>query len=575
MHNKTNEQGNCLIYCRVSTGKQAIEGESIETQEAICQTLADRENLKVLRTFRDHFSGRKEIRPAFEEIFAYIKTSPKKIDTLIFRAIDRFTRNGTIGYEILKDRLSKMGVDIIDTNGIIQPSKNTLEHYGLEYDWSRTRPSEITELVMAHQGKNEVTQILTRMIGAEIALTRQGYKIGRALDGFLNKKIQVDGKKKVIGIPDPERAHFIVKMYELRASGAFTDEEIVEQINAMGYKTRTKNKYSRDMKKVIGTTGANPLNTKLMQEMIQKTAYCGVLNGKWNDKPIKSMYEGLVSIAMFNFANRNKIYIEEGKDGVVTVKYDYNPRHIKRMKDNPSFPHKKVVMCPECHKPLLGSTSKNKRGNSYPFYHCSRKHEYFGVSKNDFESNLVELLGKLKQNQDFINSFKVTVLNKFKEKEKELGQFAVKVSNNVTELEMEKQKSIDTYMATTNETIRAELEIRINHLQETIESVRAKRNDLEVEESDINSFARHAQELMEHPVEMLMNEGNPVILASLFGLVFDELPTYTEIVNRTPKLSLIYKLSEDFKEDKSSLVRDTRIELETSAMSMLHSNHLS
>lgn len=38
---------------------------------------------------------------------------------------------------------------------------------------------------------------------------------------------------------------------------------------------------------------------------------------------------------------------------------------------------------------------------------------------------------------------------------------------------------------------------------------------------------------------------------ALFGLVFSGMPTYTEILNGTPKLSLMFQLSEDFNKQKS------------------------
>ncbi len=56
---------------------------------------------------------------------------------------------------------------------------------------------------------------------------------------------------------------------------------------------------------------------------------------------------------------------------------------------------------------------------------------------------------------------------------------------------------------------------------------------------------------MEHPVEMLVKQENINALKGLFGLVFEELPIYEEIVNGTPKLSLPYKLSEEFHRSKS------------------------
>jgi hypothetical protein len=47
---------------------------------------------------------------------------------------------------------------------------------------------------------------------------------------------------------------------------------------------------------------------------------------------------------------------------------------------------------------------------------------------------------------------------------------------------------------------------------------------------------------------------HPRSIEALFGLVFEKMPNYLEILNGTPKLSLVFRLSSDFTPDKSQLV---------------------
>ncbi len=543
---------NCIIYCRVSSAKQAQQGESIEDQERICRGIAERENMNVLEVFKEQFSGRKDERPMVDEIFSYVKSNPK-VNFLIVRAIDRFSRGGTLGYESLKQKLAQFGVTLIDSNGIIQPSKNTLEHLGVEYDWSRIHPSEITELVMAQQGKSEVNQILTRMIGAEINLVREGYKVRRADDGYENKKIYVDGKKRVIQVLDPERAKFFVKIFEM--SITHTDQQILDHINAMGYKSKEMKIWSKSKDRIIGTREGLKLSIKQLQRIRQRPIYAGVNNEKWLQEPIKAEYPGLISIDLFNKANKGKIYIEEIR-GSKTVKIhkDYNLRQLKRSKDNPLFPHKSVTLCPICKKPFLGSSPKGKR-KSVPTYHCARNHKYFGVNKNEFEKNLTNLALNLEyKDKAFTKAFEAVLINKFREKEKELGEFSVQAGKTVIELEIEKKNLIESYTSTKNEIIREEIEKKINKVHEEIEKTREQRNGIEVQENDIHAFVGYVKNLMEHPVEMLVKQKDLNALRGLFSVVFDELPTYEEIVNGTPKLSLPYRLSEEFKVNKDLCV---------------------
>jgi site-specific DNA recombinase len=252
---------NCIIYCRVSSAKSAQEGESLDTQDGICRKFVGDRGFAIVpngRVFRETFSGRKDTRPVLEEIFDYIKKNPGNVNYFVFRVIDRFTRGGSYSYEGIKKRLAAHGVEMIDTYGVIQPVKNTLEHVGFEYDWSRTSPSEIAETVIANTAKAEVTNILTRMIGREIELTNEGFKIRAAADGYQNKKILIGGKKKVIQIPHLERAKFFIEMFNLRAAGTHTDKEIVNRLNAMGYLTNIGNRWDKGHEKVIGSIGGVP-----------------------------------------------------------------------------------------------------------------------------------------------------------------------------------------------------------------------------------------------------------------------------------------------------------------------------
>ena len=538
----------CVSYLRVSSSKQFQNGESILDQKNICINVAKSKNLRIVpedSPFIDIFSGRKESRPGYELLIAYIKKN-HNVKWCVIRCIDRFTRSGTLVYEMMKKELADLGVQLIDSYGIIQPSKNTLEHLGVEYDWSITRPSEITELVMAQQGKSEVTNILTRTIGAEISLVRDGYHIGPPREGYVNDKMFFDGKKKPIQVADPKYAHFYIQMFELRAKGVSTDEEIVNKINAMGYRSKTRNKFSKTKDKIIGLTGGLPLTIKHFQKIISNPIYCAVNNGKWLTKPIKTRYAGLVSISTWNKANKGKLFIEENQDGSIKILKDYNPHSLKRTKDNPLFPFKSVILCPECGKPFLASVSKGKSGKGFPAYHCSRNHKQYGVSKKEFEKNLAHFIVNLKYKEGFLKSFEATLMNKYREKEKELGEFSLKTNDNVTELEKEKLQKINAFTSTNNEIIRNELTKQINELQEQISKTQEQRNRLEVKENDIHAFLKYAKDLMEHPEERLLKQKNFTILRAFYGLVFDGLPTYPEIVNGTPKLSLAYKLSEEF-----------------------------
>jgi DNA invertase Pin-like site-specific DNA recombinase len=539
---------NCIIYCRVSSAKSAQEGESLDTQEGICRKFADGRGFAIVpndTVFRETFSGRKDKRPVLDEVFDYLKANPGKVDYFVFRVIDRFTRGGSYSYEGIKKRLAACGVVMIDTYGVIQPVKNTLEHVGFEYEWSRTSPSEIAETVIANTAKAEVTNILTRLIGREIELTNQGFQIGQPADGCLNKRIVIDGKRKVIQVPDPERAKFFIEMFNLRAAGTHTDREIVKRINAMGYRTKIHNRWDKAHEKVVGSTGGVPLTVKHLQEFIRRPIYCGIVCEKWTHyQPIKAQYESLVSIETFNRANRGKVFIKDDSSGP-QILYDYRPERktTVRTRNNPLFPYKHFVLCPSCHKPFSGSCPMGRSGQVFPTYHCSRKHKYIGVPKAELDAAFENFIRQLKLKPEIFDSLETTFLNRYHLRKKEIIQLSINVHQTIADLKAQQKAKAEAFVAATSPALRAQLEKDVEELEMKIKSASSESHKIEITEEDIRRFKHEGKYILEHLSELLLNPEIPTQKLQLFGLIFAELPTYADLVNGTAKLAQPLTLS--------------------------------
>lgn len=84
---------------------------------------------------------------------------------------------------------------------------------------------------------------------------------------------------------------------------------------------------------------------------------------------------------------------------------------------------------------------------------------------------------------------------------------------------------------------------------------------MEITECHIKQFINYVEYAMEHLEFLLLQSENMTKQQAMFGLLFEELPTYDEIVNGTPKLSLVFKLSQAYAKGKTRLVAPTRIEL--------------
>ena len=199
--------------------------------------------------------------------------------------------------------------------------------------------------------------------------------------------------------------------------------------------------------------------------------------------------------------------------------------------------------------------------------HCARGHKYYGINKKKFEEVLTELIVKLQcKDIGFVKSFEATLINKYEEKESELGKTSLKTTDNIADLETEKLQKINAFSETQNKTIRATLEKQIEEIQKKITNAQEQNDKLKVDKNDIHAFIKRVKYLMEHHEKMLIEQRNFTVLRALFGLVFDSLPTYMQIVNGTPNLSLVYKLSDEFKDTKSFVAGDEGIEPPTAVL---------
>lgn len=189
---------NAIAAIRVSTSKQGRDGDSPEAQKEQIERFAQNKGIAIKKFFVFMESASKEQQP-MQEAVDYCKDRKNDIDLFIVKSIDRFTRGGSMSYDSLKTQLDSHGVTLIDTYGVISQEKvNTLEHLGHSYKWSTYSPSRKSEMLEAERSKDEVRDILSRVIGAEIRYTQMGYYMRRPPYGFISEKVETQHGKRTI-----------------------------------------------------------------------------------------------------------------------------------------------------------------------------------------------------------------------------------------------------------------------------------------------------------------------------------------------------------------------------------------
>jgi site-specific DNA recombinase len=546
---------NAVAAVRVSHTKLRMQGDSPEQQQEQIK-LKDEQlsnslgvTIKITKWFElvESATGDLDMQP-INKVIEYCKDPKHKVKYFLFKSIDRMTRGGSIIYGLLKMQLAKYGVKIVDVYGIIGNNEvNTLEHLGLEYKWSKYSPTWITELLEAERSKGEVRDILSRMIGAEIHYVRSGYRVRQPPLGYINAKIETSQGMRVILKPDPEYAKRIIKMFELRIQGNLTDELIVDQINSEGFKTKRMRLHDpQNTNRIIGYRGEQPLSVKQLQRYISKPIYCGISTEKWTSgKPIKAKFKGLVTLEMFNLANRGAITVVEDGENVMVYKGKLPKWQLSKNRQNPLYAYKDYILCPICRKPLLGSASRGKKGGRYPAYHCNRGH-YFRVTKGDLESLVKEFCEKIHFSDDFKKRFQDIILEEWEKRDISLSNTTVDLHQLIANYETEIQGIKETIKMASTQTVIKMLEEDIEKLQQKQADAQTKLANKEDEHVKVETFINQAKYYMEHLQELLFQGPDPLKNAAMFGLLFEEPPTYDELKRGTPQLCPLVRLSEAF-----------------------------
>ena len=556
-----------LAAIRVSTTKQGTDGDSPEAQKELIDQFARTQGYAIVayKTMLESASG--DTQP-MQQVIDFCKDPKNKIDMVIIKSIDRFTRGGSTPYDLLKAQLSALNIDLVDAYGIISTQRiNTLGHLNQEYKWSTFSPSRKAEMLEAERSKDEVRDILSRVIGAEIRYTQMGYWMRKAPHGYVGEKVETHHGKRVILKPHPAESRHILKLFEMRASGRYTDIEIAEKLNTLGYRGRTRATRAKDgSHRIIKKSEGSLMNHRQVWRLARNPIYAGVNIEKWtNGQPVKCMFDGLVSIKLFNAANKGKRTIIELPDHKIAVEDHKDPIHATPKGTRaPDFPFKRFVMCPQCDKPLLGSSSRGKSGAYFSYYHCDKRGHKFRVTKSDLENHVSQFVSSLTFSQEHVNNLFGEVERSY---ETHVAAYSAKVGRMDAEIHQlnnearEKAESFSSIAPSARGYINEQLE----EIDVKIKQLSLKKIELESKKPiNIKAVIARVKYFVEHLDELVLQQIDPIKKAQFFGLLFDQVPTYEEIKGRTPQNMRLHPIFEAIKnpsaKDESLMVISRGIE---------------
>ena len=316
-----------------------------------------------------------------------------------------------------------------------------------------TPPSKKSEILEAERSKDELRDIMTRMVGAEIRYTRLGYWMRMPPYGYMSQRVNTPNGKRTILIPHPAEAKYITTMFELRAGGQYTDEEIAQKINDMGYQGYAKRSLGLRKSQKVGESQRVKMTARQMWRMVRHPIYAGINREKWTDgKPVKCAFEGLVSIELFNHANKDRRIITEHSNGRFTIEDLKAKRYTDKGKRDNIFPYKRFILCPQCRNPLHASSSRGKSGKLYPAYHCRRQKHNFRISKAELEAKVDEFIGKLQLSPTYAEQYMTVVKESWQHLQSQHENRIKEYDKHVAALKTELNTTVQKIKVLNNET---------------------------------------------------------------------------------------------------------------------------
>lgn len=497
-----------VIYVRVSS-KEQTEGYSLDSQEKVCREYATRNQLQVLKIFKEQGESAKTAdRTELKNLIRYCEKNRGKVGFMVVYKLDRFARNQEDHFAI-KIILKKYGVTVVSATEPItgDPAGQMLEGV----------------LAALAQFDNAVRAQRTSE-GMRAAL-RSGHWPFKANFGYLNTK-DVAGSKIIA--PNPKHVTYVKFLFEEYAKGIYTFRELSRKANKLDPASKVK------------------VSPQLVVKILTNPLYAGFIEVPTWEVSTKGVHEPIVSQELFEKAR----YIMRGG----------NPNKVIRNRDNPDFPLR-GVKCSICGHSVTGGWTTGKTGKRYPYYNCGnvdRAHRQC-ISREKFNNDFTDLLSKLTPREKDLKVFRDAVIHAY---HLEVG--AVTEQNKKVELEIRKltdqrQRLMDVLLKGDGLISEDDFKEQRGKIDERIKELQLATASMEDEDLDIERAAEFAIGFIKN-LPQQWKALDVTDLKVLRGILFPQNIVYHYPGFQTPEVCPIYALNQMSSVKKETVVAPGGIE---------------
>lgn len=383
---------NAVILIRVSSQEQE-QGHSLNAQRQRAIDHCARTGLAVLRTFELVESSTRGDRKEFYEMVEFITKQAKPI-AVVVDAVDRLQRG--FKESLVFDELRYKGVEVHFLRENIVLNADTPPHQLLSWDFATIAAKSYTVSLSAN---------VRRSVAWKIS---HGELPRRAPVGYLNVADPEDPKKRTV-IVDEERAHYVRRLFELYATGAYTIAGLASLMASEGLTNNIAPFRNLSMSRIYG--------------VLNDPFYYGLMRTKGTLVPHK--YPPLITKALFDACQ------------AMRTRYHRQPFKYRAR----PFVFRGILHCAHCGCAVSTDLKKGR----YAYLCCTKKRgpcEGKRIREETALSQVEELLRRLRIPEGALERVRVAL----QKKQKDEQQFRTESVSALQMRHRELQRQLDTLL---------------------------------------------------------------------------------------------------------------------------------
>ena len=514
-----------LIYCRVSSTKQKLEGGGLDSQEHRCRAYAAERGYDVEMVFPDDVTGGGNFmkRPGMRAMLAYMEAQPGKRYVVIFDDLKRFARD-TQFHWALRDVLAKRGATVESPN----------------FRFEDTPEGRFIETMFAAQGELEREQNRRQVIQKMKARVESGFWVFRAPVGY--KYVSGKGSGGKVLVPDEPLASVVREALEGFACGRFASQAEVQRF------LERDPFFPKDNKN--GT-----LRPMTVTRLLRKVVYAGYVEAPaWGVSLRRGNHDPLIS-----FETHEKIL--DHLDG-------RRRRPAARKDFNEDFPLRGFVLCNDCGHAMTAAWSKGCRQH-YAYYRCETRgcvSKSKSVARAKLEGAFVEILKTLQPSRQLFDLAKAMLRDAWDMRLRQAHNTQAEWQRQLHEADKQIDALLDRIVEASNPTIIAAYEKRLAKLERQKFVLAEKIAQAVPPKGRLEEVIELSLRFLSSPWNIYQN-GQFQERQTVLRLAFTEPLRYCRNEGfGTPNLSFPFKALGEFLGPKSEMVLRERIELSTSPL---------